>query len=81
MKPHLISTLSPVFPLSRLRERVPDRAGEGVGSNIVPSLKFFAVIAKGHPHPAFGHLLPQAGEGEVMKTASTQPTWSVRHAG
>jgi hypothetical protein len=64
------------FPFSRLREKVPDRADEGVGSahqapkkNKMTKLRHFPSYAavkrlKEHPHPAFGHLLPQAGEGK-----------------
>ena len=29
-----------------------------------------AHTAKGHPHPPFGHLLPQAGEGEIVLGSS-----------
>jgi hypothetical protein len=65
------------FPFSRLREKVPDRADEGVGSvhdssseesdkeaSILPTLAILKKLRE-HPHPAFGHLLPQAGEGET----------------
>jgi hypothetical protein len=51
---------------------VPDRADEGVGSACDRSsretTKFLKIAAvkrlREHPHPAFGHLLPQAGEGK-----------------
>jgi hypothetical protein len=39
-----------------------------VNKNVATSgLPVLAVVSKlrEHPHPAFGHLLPQAGEGEI----------------
>ena len=67
----------PLFPFSRLREKVADRPDEGVGQSIMgaafakrnkPSKLDSSYLQirdlERHPHPPFGHLLPQAGEGE-----------------
>jgi predicted dehydrogenase len=55
----------PPFPFSRLREKVADRPDEGVEQQ-----------SQIHPHPPFGHLLPQAGEGD--KLAGTDETQEIR---
>src|SRR6185503_19166715 len=48
----LQSSLGPTFPLARLRERVPERAGEGVCVDSAPCLKSHCGHHEGHPHPA-----------------------------
>ena len=61
-----LSELSPVFPLSRSRERVPDRAGEGGCIRGLHSLKLCLSHKETPSSGASRHLLPQAGEGEMQ---------------
>jgi len=76
------------FPFSRLREKVPDRADEGVGSahdsfsreengeaSILPTLAVLQKLRE-HPHPAFGHLLPQARPLRKWSDCGWRGEWS-----
>ncbi len=56
------------YPFSRLREKVARRPDEGRAAVEMPKRE--TVVAKlKSPHPAFGHLLPQAGEGSTFPPA------------